>query len=391
MARRAVGKRSHGDGSVYFDAGRNRWVAEFTFEMKRRRVTGPTKTDALARMRARMAEVEAGAEVEDRNLRVADVVERFVTRTVPNRRGGNLAPSTRAVHDWAGKRIVDGIGSKRVARLTVREVERFLDSLGAEGLARDSVKRVRSTLRMALEESVKRREVIVNVARSAELPPNLPQTEQRFPLPPNEVHRFIRATEDHRLGAMWLLMVRLGLRWEEAAGIHWESLSGSTLLVRHTIRRNRGRAEVSSQMKNEHSRRILELPADVLDAIHRHRIAQAEERLGSSVWVHPEMMFTTSRGGLLDSARCRRDLDRLCAEFEITVPDPKGPRSPRPHELRHTAADMMRRAGTPLEEIARVLGQSSTRMLQSFYHHPSGEAIRTVVESDWLPRITATG
>ena len=111
MARRAVGKRSHGDGSVYFDAGRNRWVAEFTFEMKRRRVTGPTKTDALARMRARMAEVEAGAEVEDRNLRVADVVERFVTRTVPIRRGGSLAPSTRAVLDWAGKRIVDGIGS----------------------------------------------------------------------------------------------------------------------------------------------------------------------------------------------------------------------------------------------------------------------------------------
>ena len=103
------------------------------------------------------------------------------------------------------------------------------------------------------------------------------------------------------------------------------------------------------------------------------------------------MMFTTPRGGLLDPVRSRRDLVRLCTESEVTVPDPNGPRPPRPHELRHTAADMMRRAGIPLEQIAAILGQSSTRMLQSFYHHPTGEPLRTVVDRDWLPGITQTG
>jgi len=391
MASKQSGKRSHGDGSVYFDKGRNRWVAEFTVEMKRRRVTAATKTDALARMRSRMAEVEGGLDVEDRNLRVSDVVDRFISRTVPNRKGGSLAPSTRAVHEWAGKRISEGLGSKRVSALTVRHVERFLDGLSAEGMSRASVVKVRSTLRMALEESVKRREVIVNVAQSADLPPDLRPAEQRFPLVPSEVPRFIRAVEDDRLGAMWLLMVRMGLRWEEAAGIHWDALDGSTLLVRHTIRRNRGRSEVSSEMKNQHSRRILELPSDVLEAIHRHRRQQAEERLAADVWLYPGMMFTTPRGGLLDPVRSRRDLVRLCTESEVTVPDPNGPRPPRPHELRHTAADMMRRAGIPLEQIAAILGQSSTRMLQSFYHHPTGEPLRTVVDRDWLPGITQTG
>jgi len=381
-------KRNHGEGTVYRDTARRRWVAEFTLDGKRRRVTASSKTDALAKMRARMSEVESGSEVENRNVRVSDVMERFISRTLPNRKGGSLAPATLALHRWACGKIVEGLGTKRVSTLTVRDVEKFLDSLVEDAetpLAHRSLKQIRTTLRMALDESVKRREVSTNVARLADLHPAAQRTVRtQVPLDREMVLRFLEVLPSHRLGAMWHVMVRSGLRWEEAAGLHWDSIEGEVLHVRHAVRRNRGRSELASQMKNEHSRRRLALPSDVLEALQEHRRRQAEERLAAPHWLREELIFTSRTGNVLDYRHSARELEQFCAENDITVEDTAGPRSPRLHELRHTAQEMMKRHGTPLELISQVMGHSDVRMLQTSYYHAPDTPVGVLVESDWL-------
>ncbi len=46
------------------------------------------------------------------------------------------------------------------------------------------------------------------------------------------------------------------------------------------------------------------------------------------------------------------------------------------HELRHAAASLMLAAGTPLPEVSRVLGRSSTRITDEVYAHLGHEALR---------------
>jgi integrase len=389
-----MSKRSNGDGSVYKDASRDRWIGEWQDDGKRRRVTGKTKSDALAKMKKRQAEVATGTDVESRNVRVSHVLTRFLSRTLPNRKGGDLAPATLALHEWASRIITDpknGLGSKRVSSLKVSDVERFLDRLVLEeGLSFRSVKQVRTTLRMALDDSVKRREMISNVARLADIHPKAPKTTRtQRSLSPEMVRRLLAVLPSHPLGPMWLLMVRLGLRWEEASAIHWDSLDGDRLAIRHTIRRNRGRSEVVPEMKNEQSRRIWTLPSDVVEALTAHRRTQAEHRLSSPSWGRPELVFTNGRGNPLDYRRSLDSFRSFCTEHGIVVEDENGFRAPRLHELRHTSIEMAKRNGTNLEAISRAMGHGDVRMIQTAYNEPSTEPIRVLVDSDWLGTVTA--
>ena len=57
----------------------------------------------------------------------------------------------------------------------------------------------------------------------------------------------------------------------------------------------------------------------------------------------------------------RRDPSKFCAEFWL--PDVA------PNELRHTAASLMLDAGMTMEEVAKVLGHRTTRILERHYSH----------------------
>lgn len=50
------------------------------------------------------------------------------------------------------------------------------------------------------------------------------------------------------------------------------------------------------------------------------------------------------------------------------------------HELRHAAASLMLAGGSPLLEVSRVLGHSSTRITGEVYAHLEHEALRGAVD-----------
>ena len=55
-----------------------------------------------------------------------------------------------------------------------------------------------------------------------------------------------------------------------------------------------------------------------------------------------------------------------------------------PNELRHSAASLLSAAGVPLEEIADVLGHTSTRMLEQHYRHQVKPSIDAHVGGDGI-------
>lgn len=373
---RKAGRRSNRNGSVYWDSARGCWVGEVTFDGKRKRVYGRDKTEANAKLRRLIADLEAGVLPDDRTLRVSEAVAHYLKREV-----GGLAPSTVTRHRWAGALITEHLGTRRVHDLREGAVEQMLDRLADDGLARESVSKVRSTLALVLDVAVRRGQAPRNVARNAKVPLTARAPSEKYPVPDEQLPRLREALAEDRLGPMWLLMLEVGLRWEESAALRWDALDGNLLHVMATVRRtSAGGFGVVPEMKNEYARRTLELDDRLVQVLRAHRIAQTEERLKASRWDDPSLMFATTTGTVLNSNRCRRLLIALCDGHGITVPDPNGARSPLPHELRHTARDVLVRKGFTPEQVVRIMGWSSDRMFWSHYNHPSREPVRTFLE-----------
>jgi integrase len=173
--------------------------------------------------------------------------------------------------------------------------------------------------------------------------------------------------DGHRLGALYLTMLGLGLRRGEALGLRWEDvdLDHASLVVRRALkyeRRDGKAALVLGEVKTVKSRRALNIPAPVVEALRRQRAKQASERLSvGEAWDDSGLVFTNGLGGPLDGRNVYRDFTSLCERIGLG--------RWHPHELRHSAASMMLAQGVPIEVVSDILGHSSIRMTADVYGH----------------------
>lgn len=377
-------RRARGSGSVYADK-RGGWIGQVRIDGRSHSVRGRTKTEAQTKLNVVISQVVTGTVSTDKRLTVAQLMDRFVTRTIHSRRGGTLAPATRDRHTWCAKHVVALLGKKRVADLTRTNVEHALDKLAERDFSRSSIRACLLVLQIALDSAVAEGSCLRNVARLAEMPHAVKQAQNRASLQPEDAVRLCSMLPGQPSGAVFLLMLRCGLRPGEASAVHWEDLEGDVLHVRHGLRRDGARVEIVRQLKTSTSERPIRLPADVLSAINIHRKLQTRTRLAAPLWIYPELMFTSSNGGLIDPANLRRLWRHICSELDVSVSVDGASRQPTPNELRHSCASMLSYMGTPNEQIAALLGHTTTRMIEKTYGHRLTDAVETAVTA-WSVR-----
>lgn len=368
-------RRAVGEGSIYFDKDKDRWVGAIYVDGRRRKVVAATKTEARKRLDALRRGVAAGEQVGDGNLTVGAALERWQQRALA---GSKAAPATKETYAWCCARLDDELGRKRLRTLRPEDVETAFDRM-ARGddqhrpMGRAALVKVRSVLGQVLDWSMRRGYVARNVARVSELTPDAKETKPRRALDVDEARALLGALAEHRLGAMFTVMLTVGLRPGEAAGLRWSDVDLDTgrLAVRCGVRMEKGRPVLVDALKTARSRRTVDLPAITVDALRAHRKRQSEERLAASTWVDKSLVFTTSTGSVLDPANVRRQLRRLT--------ESAGLGHLRPNELRHSAASILSHDGVPLEVIADLLGHTNTRMLEQTYRHALQPSIDAAV------------
>lgn len=375
--------REKGTGSYYRDttAKKVRWIGEITLGGKRHRVSAGTKTDAKAKVKALVVKYGSGAPLEDRRVTVADVVDAFMERELPNmtRNGQPLAPSTQETYTWAADVVRRDLGKVRLADLTVGRVETFLDDLAEGGLSKASLVKMRSKLGQFIAFAERRGQVGRNVAKLAVLPPTAKATEKRRSLSPDDARTLLAVLRATRNGAMYALSLTLGLRPGEAAGLFWEDLrlddDPPTLNVTRGVQLTRGAAGISDDLKTTASKRTLELSPDMVAWLRDHRRAQLEERLAADRWLDDRLVFASPTGRVLDPKALRTMLAEVCETAEV----PKM----RPNELRHSCASLLADEGVPNELIADLLGHSTTRMVEQTYKHRLRPVVSVAAHAVW--------
>ena len=112
------------------------------------------------------------------------------------------------------------------------------------------------------------------------------------------------------------------------------------------------------------SRRTLEIPPPVVDALNRQRKMQAADakQAGRSWQNTHDLVFATEVGTPLDPSNVRRTYNRIAKEAGIV--------HIHPHMLRHAAASLLSAAGVPIEDISDTLGHRSVAVTAEIYRHP---------------------
>lgn len=371
-------RRINGEGTIYEDRDRGGYIGLLFVDGKRRKVRARTRVDVLTRFDALKRAADAGI-VVDGNTTVGEILDRWRDRVLP---GMDLAPSTRARYDWALTLLHCQLGKTRLRGLDVNVIERALDRIatGEHGrgavLSRSSVAKVRGVLVTVLDFAERRRMISGNPARLSVVSPTAAAPQGRRALEADEAAALWNALEGERLGPLYRLMLLTGLRPGEGLGVCWDAvdLDAGTLTVRRAVRLERGAARLVDELKTTASYRTIALPAPAVDVLRAQRRIVAEMKLAARTWVtaDPGLVFPSVTGGPWNPANARVELARICTDNDLPVI--------RPNELRHSCASVLSAKGVALEQIADLLGHTSTRMLDMTYRHRPRRAVDAAVE-----------
>ncbi len=166
----------------------------------------------------------------------------------------------------------------------------------------------------------------------------------------------LRAARTSRLGAYVVLCLLTGVRTEEARALRWDhvDLDAGSIAVWRSVR-------LGGDTKTAKSRRTLGLPQAVVEALREHRIRQDEDRLAAGeLWREEGLVFATMLGTPLDAANVRRSFKSICVAAGLE--DGWAPR-----ELRTSFVSLLSASGVPVEEVARLVGHSSSRTTEVVY------------------------
>lgn len=377
-------RRDKGSGSIYRLRDGSGWKAEVRIDGKRYVRRGKTKGEVQDKLNTLKRDEARGTLSVDQSTTIETLVNEYVERVVPNRKGGNLSAAHRYTYEWSARIIASEIGKKRAASLTTRQVEQMLDRLAGRPMSRSSITKVRGTLRLALDHAVRRGDLARNVAQLAELPPKIKPEKSRHSLTEDMALKLLDGLDNYRNGTMFAASLILGLRPGEAAGLYWEDVDLDNGIVNITRSREtdaRGHIEIKSTLKTSSAKRTLEMPHRLNGMFKAHRKEQAEERLSFMVWADPSLVFATTTGTPLNTSKVTKQLKSICEELNVYVETEEGKRPPLPYELRHTAASVYSAAGVAIEEIADLYGLTSTRMIEDRYRHrlrPTVDVARVV-------------
>lgn len=328
----------------------------FTPSGARKRITVYGKTRKAARMKlAGILESERkGIPAPDGAMTLSEYLDGWLENVIMPRR----RPSTYGQYAWITEKFLKpGLGAWQLRSLTVQNVQAFLDRASADGHSAHRVRLIRNVLRGALTRAMRDERVVRNVAQLVEVPRYAPREAK--PWTPDEAKVFLAETRDHRFHAAYVLLIMFGLRRGEVLGLQWQDINFKTnvLSIRGQLVRADGALRLGP-VKTRAGNRDLPLSWNL-----RRVLMERRELVKDDLGEYPTdgLVFGSTTGK-------PQDPDAFYATFRRAVRD-AGLRPTRVHDLRHTAATILKDLGVPPRDAQLILGHADIRTTMAVYQH----------------------
>jgi integrase len=349
-------RRSNREGTIFKIKGRPGYRAQVTL-LDGSRPTKQCRT--IQEANDWIGQQQALDRMGQRRATSTTTLDEWATRWF-SARAGHVAPRTVA-NEWSHyHRYFGPLSKKRLEHLTAGHIQDWLLSIERAGLAskpgtgRPHTTRLCFSLLSVMMRDALNHELIGANPMTGVKRPKVPAPEPKF-LTRIEVDRLIAAvddTGDPRAFAVHL-MLRLGLRRNEALGLTWGDvdLRGGTLEVVFQLGRVPaprglgGTVLVRRELKTLSSRRQLKLFGDVLEDL--THLYQSRVEPGDDTFV-----ISLVDGYPVDPDAFSHWLAALGRRIGVVV---------SPHRLRHTSATLMLNGGVSIEAVGKVLGHTDIK------------------------------
>lgn len=377
-------RRSRGEGSIYEDKARGRWIAEITIGWRPsgKRITrkrgAKNKTEAKDRLKELKQEFEDGGVVDTGGYTVAEAVREWLRFGL----NGRSDSTKEKLSILAEQHVIPALGArklteaKRTNELSADDVDAWLEEK-SEVLATRTLQDLRSILKRSIDRAQRRGKVKRNVVLLCD---ELPRGQEGRPsksLTMTEAESVLHAAEadNSTIGAYIVVSLLTGARTEEGRPLTWTlvDLDGDAeatppipphIMVWRSVR-------AGGETKTKKSKRSLALPQRAIDALKAQVERQrAQRETAGKRWTENQLVFASEVGTEMSAANVRRAVRRILRAAGLNA----GEWTPR--ELRHSFVSLLSDGGVSIEQISRLVGHTGTTVTEKVYRHQ----LRPVIE-----------
>ena len=324
-----------------------------------------TRRDAQRELARLLHETNTGSYVEPARMTVSEFLDRWLTDYAKPK----VSPKTyERYQEMIDGHIRPALGSYLLPKLSPLHIQGFYSRSftkgrkdGKGGLSAQSVVHFHRLLHKVFAQAVKWQLLARNPIQAVE-PPRAERQEMRA-LDEDETASLLNLLGGSRLYMPVMLAVTTGLRRGEILGLRWGNvdLATGTITVVQSLEQTKEGLRFKSP-KTHRSRRSIALAAIAVEALRSHRAKQAEERLALGPAYDDHDLVCPRPGG------SPWPPDMLSTAFAAVVRRLQV-KPFRFHDLRHSHASHLLRAGIHPKIVSERLGHSTVGITLDTYSH----------------------
>jgi integrase len=327
-----------------------------------------TKSQAQAKLRELLTEIDKGSFVEPSKLTIAEHVRARVTQW--EAASVISAKTAERYRELVENQIVPHIGDKTLQKLKPADIENWHTALrtngrkdGKGGVSARTIGHAHRVLSKALRQAARHDLVAKNVAAEEGAPKV--DADEVVILTDDQIAELLTKLAGRAIYSRVIVALFTGARRGELLALRWSNtdLETKVIQIREALEETKANGIRFKRAKTKNGRRDITLPDIVVDALREHRRQQLELRMALGL------------GKLADDALVFPALDL-------------GPQSPRAfsgdwadaaerigmgditlHALRHTHASQLIDAGVDVVTISKRLGHASPNITLQIYAH----------------------
>jgi integrase len=328
-----VGRRSAGDGSLYYRADKGLWVAQHDGVYR----YSKDKDKAKQKLRELLNNAH---ESKSENITVATLLDQYLEYASTNLKFATVKRYREAIR----LHIKPALGGAKVSELTAYQVQQQYSKGLSRGVSANVVYLAHTVLSGAFRSAAKWQLVRANIIRDVD-PPKVQHKEIEVFIP-DEVRRILSEARTSPLEAAYVLALSTGMRGGEVFALQPDDYDNGILAIRRTLVNN---GTQIGTPKSKNSYRKIQLAPVARDALERHLRNRGE-------WVFPSKAGTNLRHHNFIRFHWRPLLNRAGVPYK------------RFHTCRHYVASTLIGQSVPLSAVARYLGDNEVTILRTYSH-----------------------
>ncbi len=352
-------RRGRNEGSVYFDAEKDRWIAAISIPPgKRKKVVCKSKQEAIRKKNEMLRDAEQGTLPTGPHQKLKE----YLPDWLENVQKDKVRISTYVKYKKLAKYIIADLGDVWLQKLTPEQVKRFYTKKLNDGLSPKTVHSIHGLLHVALKTAVSWNYVPRNVCDLID-PPRI-VSRQGSTITIEQAKVLLEQVREHRLEVLLTMALVTGMRRGELLALRWSNvdLARGVAVVLVTVDYIPKFGYVETEPKTKAGKRPIYLSPFLVSMLIEHKELQEERKLRyGELWENRDLVFPDLHGGYFNPNYLLRVFKKILIEAGLP--------HMHFHDLRHSAATILLGMGINIKVIQELLGHSHASMTLDTYSH----------------------